>query len=223
MKHILATVAFLALALAAAPALAQQGTTVQGTVRLPGGWRIYTAVTVTDLVSDDLFTYWVGEAEGRTVIYDYYGNVWVEPPVSYQRTTIWFQGKDVEGWARAFGAGGFIDGNFFFGVDGVVYQKINIYHRHGRPYHKHRRVVYSYWLNTETLARSDTPPDTVSDNDLSYFEEPTVDRVDKDKSFSDWKTEKGNPPAIDQSALSDDEAASQSDNEKPIEKPKQNK
>jgi hypothetical protein len=223
MKHTLAVFAFLAFALLAAPALAQQGQTVQGTVRLPGGWRIYTTVTVTDLVTDDLFTYWAGEAEGRTVIYDYYSNVWVEPPVSYQRTAISFQGKDVEGWTRAFGAGGYIDGSFFFGVDGVVYQKINIYHRHGRPYHKHRRVVYSYWLNTETLERSDSPPDFVSDNDISYFEQPTVDRVDKDKTFPEWKAEKGNPPPIDESKLSDDESAAQSDNEKPADDSRQSK
>lgn len=146
---------------AATRASAQDYAPVLGTVRSEGGFFELMEVQPLGTVSDEFFTYWVGLAGERGVLQDPYSQLWYPGPVEYQRTTIWFRGEPLEGFARVWGKViPYIDGDWFFGVDGMVYRLIKKYKRIGPAGNRHKRLKYSYYLNLTTGERSDMPPRT---------------------------------------------------------------
>jgi len=151
----------LPLGLAPVAALAQEAQPVMGTVRSEGGFYQLMEVQPLGPMSDEFFTYWVGLAGQRGVLQDPYSQIWYPGPVEYLRTAIWFRGEPLEGFVRVWGKTiPYIDGDWFFGVDGMVYRLIKKYKRIGPAGKRHRRLKYSYYMNLTTGERSDMPPRT---------------------------------------------------------------
>jgi hypothetical protein len=142
-------------------ASAQDNTRVWGTVRSEGGYYEFMEVQPLGPESDEFFTYWVGLAGERGVLQDPYSQIWYPGPVEYLRTTIWFRGEPLEGFVRVWGKViPYIDGDWFFGVDGMVYRLIKKYKRIGPTGKRHKRLKYSYYMNLTTGERSDMAPRT---------------------------------------------------------------
>jgi len=139
---------------------------VWGNIRLENGFFVNTKVYPLEVIEDQFFSYWVGQAEGRAFLFDPYRKVWYPPPVQYLRTTIQFRGEEIEGFTRVWGHNiQFIDGNYFFGVDGVNYELRQKYRRVGPAGRKHRKLVKSWYVNTLTGEQSDLPPRTVEEQE----------------------------------------------------------
>ncbi|OPX22574.1 MAG: hypothetical protein B1H03_04085 [Planctomycetales bacterium 4484_113] len=152
--------AFLAGAAAPASAAGSQDF-VWGTVRFENGFYTYSKVYPLEVIEDQFFRYWVGRAEGRVFLFDPFKQIWYPPPVQYLRTTLEFRGRPIEGFARVWGRNTqFVDKNYFFGVDGVIYELHRKYRRVGLAGRKHRRLVKSWYVNTLTGERSDWAPRT---------------------------------------------------------------
>lgn len=135
------------------------GVNIKGLIRQPSGLINLGDVHVEGTQEDDMFTYWVGSFNGNLYYYDIYSTYWMPGPVSYIRSTLDFQGDKVEGWVRQFGGDkGLIypDYNHFFGSDGVLYKRIVIERNRTRGTNKRRKIIYSYFINMDTLERSDS-------------------------------------------------------------------
>ncbi len=149
-RVILASLVLLILPFFGFRAVAQQ-TKVWGTVRLPNSFYTYTQVEPLFEFSDQFFTYWVGVAEGDYYLFDPFSQIWYPPPVQYLRTKLLFRGVPIEGFVRVWGKDpAYIDGSYFFGVDGVIYKNIRKYRRVGPAGRKHKKLVKSYYVNTLT-------------------------------------------------------------------------
>ncbi|MCH8967610.1 MAG: hypothetical protein IIA66_00645 [Planctomycetes bacterium] len=130
-----------------------RGETVQGLILLDNGMTALGGLYVEGVVTDDLFTYWVGSYGGDYYYYDVYNKYWKPGPVTYYRASLSFQGEQVSGWTRAFGP--HIDYGNFFGQDGVLYKRINIERNRRRNTNRRRQIVYTYFVNMATGERSD--------------------------------------------------------------------
>jgi len=147
-----------------------QAERVLGTVRLESGFYTYAPVELIRTVSDDYFTYWLGMSDGKYYLFDPYKKIWYPTPVQYLRTKLLFRGAEVEGFIRVWGRNQvFVDGNYFFGSDGVVYENVKKYKRIGPRGRRHRRLRESYYVNSLTGERSDLPPRT-SEEEKAYQE-----------------------------------------------------
>lgn len=135
------------------------GENIKGLIRTPNGLTSLGDLYVEGTFEDDMFTYWVGKYNGNYYYYDIYSTYWMPGPVSYQRSTLDFQGEKIEGWIRQFGGDrglAYPDYNHFFGSDGVLYKRIVIERNRKRGTNRRRSVVYSYFINMDTLERSDS-------------------------------------------------------------------
>jgi len=134
---------------------------VWGTVRLESGFYTYSKVYPVNVIEDQFFRYWVGEAEGSAFMFDPYKQIWYPPPVQYLRTSLGFRGQQVEGFTRVWGRSNqFTDESYFFGVDGAVYEQQRKYRRVGLAGRKHRRLVKEWYVNMLTGEQSDWPART---------------------------------------------------------------
>jgi len=134
---------------------------VWGTVRSENGFYTYTKVYPLNVIEDQFFRYWVGRAEGSVFLFDPYKQIWYPPPVQYLRTSMEFRDQQVEGFARVWGRNNqFLDKDYFFGVDGAIYEQHRKYRRIGPAGRKHRKLVKEWYVNTLTGERSDWPPRT---------------------------------------------------------------
>jgi len=157
------------MSLSALAARERQQDYIWGTVRLDNGFYIYTKVYPVSVVSDQFFSFWAGEAEGRGVLLDPFSQIWYLAPVQYQRTAIVFRGEELEGFVRVWGnVMPYIDGNYFFGVDGMAYKLQKKYRRSGPAGKKKKRLIYSYYENLVTGERSDWLPRT--EEEQKYYE-----------------------------------------------------
>ncbi len=137
----------------------EAGVKIKGLIRQPSGLTTLADVYVEGTFEDDMFTYWVGSLNGQYYYYDIYSTYWLPGPVSYLRSTLDFQGEKVEGWVRQFGGDkglAYPDYNHFFGSDGVLYKRIVIERNRTRGTNKRRKIIYSYFVNMQTLERSDS-------------------------------------------------------------------
>ena len=142
---------------------------VLGTVRLDSGFYAYTKVYPMSVVGDQFFSYWVGMSDdNQQVIYDPLGQIWYQAPVQYQRTAITFRGMPLDGFVRMWGRTiPYIDGTYFFGVDGMTYKLVKKYKRVGPYGNRHRRLKSSYYLNLTTGEQSNWAPRT--EEELAYY------------------------------------------------------
>jgi hypothetical protein len=122
------------------------GTIVRGYIQDTTGQAVVGEVQLAGSSPDDLFTYWVGYDGQQYLGFDVFREVWRPGPAEYIRATLTFQAGTIEGWLRSFG--GMVDRDFFFGLDGAVYQRF--YCEVGGE------VVYSYFMHAATGQRSDT-------------------------------------------------------------------
>ncbi len=164
-----ATAAIAVTALAApASAAKERENYVLGTVRLESGFYTYTKVYPMSVISDQFFSYWVGLADKQQVIFDPLAKIWYPAPVQYQRTSVIFRGAPVDGFMRMWGRTiPYIDGTFFFGVDGMTYKLVKKYKRVGPTGKRHRRLKSSYYLNLTTGEQSNWWPRT--EEELAYY------------------------------------------------------
>ncbi len=185
---------FLAVVLAASIVLALAGVAfardddsfVWGTVRMDNGFYLYTKVYPISIVGDQFFEYWVGESEGRAVLFDSLGQIWYPAPVQYERIKIIFRGEELEGFVRVWGKViPFIDGNYYFGIDGMTYKLVKKYKRTGPAGKKKRRVKYSYYVNMVTGERSDWLPRT--EEEIYYYE--SLIQESAKEAFPNWYSE----------------------------------
>ena len=126
---------------------------VKGLLTLPNGMTGIGDVYVNGWFEDDLFGYWEGIYNDHYYYYDVYSGYWKAGPVGYRYATLTFQGETLEGWARQFG--NVVDYGIFLGRDGVLYKRMTIKRNRHRSTNSRRKVIYSYFLNTETGERSD--------------------------------------------------------------------
>lgn len=142
---------------------------VLGTVRLDSGFYVYTKVYPMSVIGDQFFSYWVGISDdNQQVIFDPLGKIWYPVPVQYQRTTITFRGMHQDGFVRMWGRTiPYIDGTYFFGVDGMTYKLVKKYKRVGPYGNRHRRLKSSYYLNLTTGEQSNWAPRT--EEELAYY------------------------------------------------------
>jgi hypothetical protein len=122
------------------------GTIVRGYIQDDSGQAVVGEIQVAGSSPDDLFTYWVGYDGQWHYGFDVYREVWRPGPAEYVPATLGFQAGTLDGWLRSFG--GMVDHDFFFGQDGVVYQRF---------YNEvDGEVVYTYFVHTATGQRSDS-------------------------------------------------------------------
>jgi len=208
---------FIAAVLAASTVLALAGASfardddsfVWGTVRMDNGFYLYTRVYPISIVGDQFFEYWAGESEGRAVLFDSLGQIWYPAPVQYERTKIIFRWEELEGFVRVWGNTiPFIDGNYFFGIDGMTYKLVKKYKRTGPAGNRHRKLKYSYYENMVTGERSDWPPRT--DEEAYYYQ--SLIRESAKEAFPNWysEAEPGKlPPSTEPLDVPLDEAAAE--------------
>ncbi|MCC7477897.1 hypothetical protein IT575_05505 [bacterium] len=137
----------------------EAGVNIKGLLRQPNGLTALADIYVEGTIEDDMFTYWVGSYNGEHYYYDIYSTYWMPGPVSYIRSTLTFQKEKIEGWVRQFGGKrgmAYPDYNHFFGSDGVLYKRVVIERNRTRGTNKRRKVIYSYFVNMQTLERSDS-------------------------------------------------------------------
>jgi hypothetical protein len=117
------------------------------------------------------------------------------------RTTLNCQGQKqkerVEGWVRQFGS--YLDYNNFFGSDGVYYKRIIIKRNRTRGTNKRRQIMYSYFINTQTLERSDggAPPYIVIGNaNVDFLKEQMASKervfkqiLEANPAFPKWQSD----------------------------------
>ncbi|MEP0813425.1 MAG: hypothetical protein HRF49_02010 [bacterium] len=197
-----------AVALLSGAAFAQG--TVDGTVKHASGLFEYTKISLKGTHSDQFFTYWVGSAKGVSapLWYDPYNRIWVEGPISYTRSTLPFGNGLVEGWTRSYGDGS-VDKRFFFGVDGHVYMRKDVFRKRKMQNNRRRkRLVYSYWMDLVTGKRSDwvyaepgeAVPTQAEIEAAAAAETPA-------ESFPNWK-EADEKPVIEEEPLTEEEQLS---------------
>jgi hypothetical protein len=173
------------------------GETLKALIQQNNGLTALGDIKVTGTVSDDMFTYWAGTWNGGRYYYDEYTTYWRPGPVSYLHSNLNFQGKNVEGWVRQFG--NYRDYNNFFGSDGVYYKRIIIKRNRTRNTNKRRQIMYSYFINTQTLQRSDSgaPPYLViggANGDFVKAQMKSKEQVfqqilDANPAFPKWKAD----------------------------------
>jgi hypothetical protein len=173
------------------------GESLKGLIQLNNGMTALGDIKVTGTVSDDMFTYWAGTYNGSRYYYDEYTTYWRPGAIDYRHSTLNFQGKTVEGWVRQFGS--YLDTNNFFGSDGVYYKRIIIKRNRNRNTNKRRQIMYSYFINTSTLERSDSgaPPYIVigsGDGDFVKAQMKSKEQVfqqilDANPAFPKWKAD----------------------------------
>ena len=181
----------------------EEGSYVKALILLNGGMTGLGDVYVNGLYTDDLFTYWEGTYNGGTYYYDIYSGYWKPGPISYLRASLDFQGTAVEGWVRGFGT--YYDADHFFGQDGVLYQRINITRNRTRHTNRRRQVIYSYFINTQTLERSDSEapayryigsePQTIVQSQSEAQEAKLADIIKEDPAYPQWELEAFTAPA----------------------------
>jgi len=183
----------------------EAGETVTGLIRLPSGMTALGPVKVEDVYYDDLFAYWAGDYGGSLYFYDIYSGYWRPGPVGYEYANLNFQGENVEGWVRAFG--NTVDYDNFFGRDGVLYKRINVTRNRTRNTNRHRQIVYTYFVNMATGARSDgegLPYTVIGDTEVAaeLIEEVMLAResqlaniVDEDPAYPHWEAQAFDLPA----------------------------
>jgi hypothetical protein len=131
----------------------EAGQVVRGLIQLNSGMIALGDVKVEGLYADDLFAYWGGIFNSEPYYYDVYSRYWKPGPITYTHATLNFQGQLIEGLVRSFGR--FSDYDHFYGSDGVLYQRVNIYKRHRRRDSARRTIAYTYFVNMQTGERSD--------------------------------------------------------------------
>jgi hypothetical protein len=132
----------------------QAGETVKGLLMQANGLATLGDIYVQGVYEDDMFAYWAGSFNGQQYYYDIYSTYWRQGPVTYRHSSLTFQGDVVEGWVRQFGS--YLDYNNFFGNDGVYYKRIIVKRNRNRNTNKRRQILYTYFVNMETLERSDS-------------------------------------------------------------------
>lgn len=178
--------ASIVLALAGAAFARDEDPFVWGTVRMDSGFYIYTKVYPISIVGDRFFEFWAGESEGRAVLFDSLGQIWYPAPVQYERTSIIFRGEELEGFVRVWGdVIPFIDGNYFFGIDGMTYKLVKKYKRTGPAGNRHRKLRSSYYLNMVTGERSTWFPRTEEEQ---YYYDSLI-RESAKEAFPNWYSE----------------------------------
>jgi hypothetical protein len=173
------------------------GESMQALIQQSNGLTTLGNIKVTGTVSDDMFSYWAGTFNGNRYFYDEYTTYWRPGPIDYRHSTLNFQGKVVEGWVRQFGS--YLDYNNFFGSDGVYYKRIIIKRNRNRGTNKRRQIIYSYFINTATLERSDSgaPPYIVIGGGNGEFvkaqmkskEQVFRQILDQNPAFPKWKAD----------------------------------
>jgi hypothetical protein len=179
------------------------GQTVKALITQSTGITTLGDIYVQGTVKDDLFAYWVGTHNGNRYYYDEYTTYWRPGPVTYRHSSLNFQGERVEGWVRQFGT--YLDYNNFFGRDGVYYKRIIIKRNRNRNTNKRRQIMYSYFINTQTLERSDSgsPPYLVIGNaDADFIKKQMQAKEDQFRqvlkefpAFPKWQTDQYVAPA----------------------------
>lgn len=199
--------ASIVLALAGAAFAADDDNFVWGTVRMDTGFYLYTKVYPISIVGDQFFEFWAGESEGRAVLFDSLGQIWYPAPVQYERTTIIFRGGELEGFVRVWGNTiPFIDGNYFFAIDGMTYKLVKKYKRTGLAGNRHRKLRYSYYENMVTGERSDWLPRT--EEEVYYYQ--SLIQESAKEAFPNWYSEaepEELPPSTEPLTVPLDEAA----------------
>lgn len=99
-----------------------------GNVLMPDGTYAYNSVILGNTYKDTVLSYYEGSVPGYDgkFLYDPYNRVWVSSPVNYNKSTLDFNGNQINGWVREFG-NEVIDSGFFFGENGHVYQRVENY------------------------------------------------------------------------------------------------
>ncbi|MDQ3024374.1 MAG: hypothetical protein M3R04_08345 [bacterium] len=173
------------------------GDVVKALIQQPNGITALGDISVTGTVSDDLFAYWAGTFQNNRYYYDEYTTYWRPGPIRYSHSTLNFQGDIVEGWTRKFGS--YLDYNNFFGSDGVYYKRIIIKRNRNRNTNKRRQIMYSYFINTQTLERSDSgspPYIVIGGGDGEFVKAQMANKesvfrqiLDANPAFPKWKSE----------------------------------
>lgn len=181
----------------------EAGQSVKGLILMNNGMTALGDVYVEGLYRDDLFAYWEGSYQNAYYYYDIYSGYWKPGPVSYLRASLDFQGETAEGWIRSFG--GYYDADHFFGQDGVLYKRIKIMRNRTRDTSRRRQVVYSYFINTQTMERSDSEaaayryignePSSIVQSQAEEQEEKLAEMVEADPAFPMWEVEAFQPPS----------------------------
>lgn len=179
------------------------GEKVFGIIVYPSGMYTVGKVEVEGAVSDDMFTYWEGTFKGDYYYYDPYSLRWMSGPVSYRHASLAFQGKTVEGWVRDFG--GLTDYNHFFGDDGDLYKRVNVFKRNKSDRKIKTRIVYTYFKNLRTGERSDGgkfPHLQITGATVEYVNEESRRQEDNirlllqaEPELADWRRAAQNPPS----------------------------
>lgn len=179
------------------------GDKVFGILVYPSGMYTVGKVQVEGTVSDDMFSYWEGSFKGDYYYYDPYSLRWMSGPVSYKHASLAFQGDTVEGWVRDFG--GLTDYNHFFGNDGDLYKRVNVFKRNNSDRKIKTRVVYTYFKNLRTGERSDGgkfPHLQVSGATVEYINEESRRQedniqllLDAEPELADWRAAAQSPPS----------------------------
>jgi hypothetical protein len=220
MRSILATCVFVAAL--ASPVLAQQGYVYQpsgldfvGTAPVKAGETLTGLIlqstgfiTLGDVLvqgqdKDDLFAYWVGTNRGNAYYYDSYSGYWKPGPMTYRRAKLSFQGETIEGWVRVFGNR--LDYNHFFGQDGVLYNRVNVERHRTRKTNRQRKIIYTYFINMQTLERSDSanlPYIVIGSGSEDFYRQQMAQKEDQfrlilrdDPAFPNWQVEAFTPPS----------------------------
>ncbi len=181
----------------------EAGQSVKGLILLPGGMTGLGDIYVEGTYTDDLFTYWEGTYNGGYYYYDIYSCYWKPGPISYLRANLDFQGTNIEGWIRGFGS--YYDADHFFGQDGVLYQRINITRNRTRNTSRRRQIIYSYFVNMQTLERSDSgapayryigqEPDIIFQSQIEAQETRLDEIIKDDPAYPQWELEAFDAPS----------------------------
>ena len=170
---------------------------VLGTVRMDNGFYVYSKVYPMSVIGDQFFRYWVGLSDdNKQVIFDPLAKIWYPVPVQYQRTTITFRGMPLDGFVRMWGRTiPYIDGTFFFGVDGMSYKLVKKYKRVGPYGNRHRRLKSSYYLNMTTGEQSNWAPRT--EEEFAYYKSlmPGAN-AQGGEAFPEWAEGQANPAEL---------------------------
>jgi hypothetical protein len=151
-----------------ATSVADEQPYVMGTVRLESGFFTYTKIYPLSVIGDQFFQYWAGRADGQQVLFDQLGQIWYPAPVQYQRSSITFRGEQLDGFVRVWGRSiSYMDGSYFFGMDGMVYKLVKKYKRVGLAGNRHRRLRTSYYVNLVTKEQSNWAPR--NEDELAYY------------------------------------------------------
>ena len=150
---------------------AYAGDVVQGSILFSNGDFKYATVTLADTGSDGYIDYYTGRAQGypELLYFDPYNQMWFAGPIGYKPSSIYFGGGNIKGFVRTFGDGTG-DNRFFFGRNGHVYQRVDVYRVHDKGdnpgknkgrgkkigHNKPRKEkAYSFWVDLTNRNRGD--------------------------------------------------------------------